>query len=366
MRQPRVLALCGDETGCTLWRVWSPYAELQRRGYGAWFRHKDDPETYAPEFPYLAATRLEAIVLPRMGWRDSVVSRRWIRSLHKAGLAVIYELDDDVLTPQIGARQHATTEPDKSPAELEQDRRDRIAAIRLCDGVTVTTDQLAAVVRQYVAADTPVLAVPNRIDVQWFRNCVRGVRRTVPPLTIGWAGGARYEEDFLSLAEAWSNIARKYPDVTFVVQGYMADVLVQAVPAHQVRRLPWLPLAEYPRALLNIDIGCASVADRHFNACKTPIKLWEYTLGGAAAVVSPTLYGAVSTDGEDALIAETAAEWESALTRLITDEQLRKNLRRAQRRRIARDHSLQRHVLEWPAAWSQIIDTFKARQSVAA
>ena len=33
MKQPRVLALFGDETGCVLWRVWSPYAELERRGY---------------------------------------------------------------------------------------------------------------------------------------------------------------------------------------------------------------------------------------------------------------------------------------------------------------------------------------------
>ena len=294
MKQPRVLSLVGDETGCVLWRVYSPFAALERRGYGAWFRHKDDPETYKPEFAYLATTRLEAIVIPRMFWRDQLVARRWISSLHRAGLAVIYELDDDVLTPQIGARQRATTEADKSLDELEQDRRDRIAAIRLCDGVTVSNDRLAAVVRTYVAPDTPVLTVPNRVDVRWFRSCVRGVRRDVPPVTVGWAGGARYAEDLEPLAEAWHNLARRYPDLTFVVQGHLADVLVQAVPAAQVRCLPWLPLTEYPRALLNIDIGCASVADNHFNRCKTPIKLWEYTLAGAVSVVSPTLYGDVA------------------------------------------------------------------------
>ena len=366
MKGPRVLALFGDENGCTLWRVWQPYAELQRRGYGAWFRHKDDPQTYAPEFPYLAATRLDAVIIPRLYWRERVPAQRWVQSLHNAGLAVIYELDDDVLTPQIGARQHATTEPDRSIEDLEQDRRDRIAALRLSDGVTVTSPQLAAVVRQYVAPHTPVLTLPNRLDVQWFRSCVRRVRRTVAPLTLGWAGGARHQEDLEPVAEAWHNIARRYPDVRFVVQGFLSSVLTSAVPTERCHTLPWFPVAEYPQALKNIDIACASVADNHFNRCKTPIKLWEYTLGGAVSVVSPTLYGAVVQDGVDGLAAETAAEWEAALARLIESCQLRRTLWRAQRRRIAQDHSLERHVLEWPKAWQHIIDTFRARQSVAA
>jgi len=367
---PRVLALTGEESGCVLWRVWQPYTELQRQGYGAWFRDKDDPEMDTPEWPYLAATRLEAIVLPRFSWdaRDQAIARRWVRSMHNAGLAVIYEVDDDVFTPQIGARQHATTEQEKSLEQLEQDRRDRIAAIRLCDGLTVSTHELAAVVRQYVDPDIPVMVVPNAIDVAWFRRAVRAGRRDekTPRLTVGWAGGSRFPEDLQPVAEAWGNLAQRYPHVGFVVQGHLADVLVGAVPPERVLRVPWLSVAEYPRALRNIDIGCASVADKHFNRCKTPIKLWEYTLGGAAAVVSPTLYGAVSSDGEDALIAETACEWEAALARLIESRELRRRLYRAQRRRIAREHSLERNVLAWPRAWAQIIDEFKARRSLAA
>jgi glycosyltransferase involved in cell wall biosynthesis len=363
VKGPRVLALYGDENGCTLWRVWSPFMELQRRGYGAWFRDKDDPETYTPDFSYLAATRLDAIILPRFHWEDQAIARRWIAALHRAGLAVIYELDDDVLTPQIGARQHATVETHKTLEALEQDRRDRIATVRLCDGVTTTTAALAAVVRQYV--DAPVHVVPNRVDIRWFRRTLHGVRRTVAPLTLGWAGGARYPEDLSPVAEAWANIARRYENIRFVVQGFQADPLVQAVPADRLCQLPWLPLAEYPRALKNIDIGCASVSPKHFNTCKTPIKLWEYTLAGAVSVVSPTLYGEVATDGTDALIAETAAEWEIALGRLIEDNELRRRLWRNQRRRVAEQHSLERHVLEWPAAWQAIIDRFNGRQAWA-
>ena len=363
MNGPRVLALTGDESGPTLWRVYQPYTELQRRGYGAWFRHKDDAEMDAPEWAYLAATRLEAIVIPRFYWRDHVSSRQWIRTLHKAGLAVIYDLDDDVLTPQIGARQQATTEKDKSLETLEQDRRDRIAALRLCDGVTTSNDTLAVTIRLYT--DAPVVVVPNAIDAEWWRRTVHRTKRLVNHLTIGWAGGARYVEDLEPIAEAWHNVAKLRPDVHFVVQGFLPPLLCDSVPLDRLHELPWLSVAEYPRAMRNVDIGCCAVAGNHFNHCKTPIKAWEFTLAGATVVVSPTLYSPVVTDGEDGLIADTAAEWEHALLRLVDDAELRRTLHRAQRRRVATHHSLANHVLEWPRAWQQIVDRFRTRQLAA-
>lgn len=362
IKGPRVLALTGDENGCTLWRVWQPYSELARRGYGAWFRHKDDPEMLEPDWAYLAATRLEAVVLPRFSWRDQVAARRWVRALHHAGMAVIYDVDDDVFSPQIGARQHATTEREKPLEVLETDRRDRIAALRLCDGVTTSNPELAAVIGHYVTPGTPVVVVPNGIDVRWFRTTVRGAARETSALTIGWAGGNRVRQDLEPLAEAWHNIAKRYPDVHFAVQGFLIDQLVDAVPADRLRQIPWMSVAEYPRGMRHMDIGCASVAPNHFNRCKTPIKLWEYTMAGAACVVSPTLYGPVARDGEDALVAETAAEWEAALVRLVSDAALRCRLQRTQRRRIAEQHSLDQTVLQWPAAWSTILDHFNRQQ----
>lgn len=362
---PRVLALVGDESGCSLWRVWQPYAELARRGYVAEWCYLDDMPKV---FNQIALGVYNAVVMPRLFWRGWASSgQQWIDRLHAAGLAVIYEVDDDLFSPQIVGRQHATTEPDKSLEQLEVDRRYRIAAVRRCDGVTVTNELLARIVKQYV--DTAVCVVPNYIDVRWWRSSLRDVRRLVPPLAIGWAGGARYEEDLEPVAEAWHNIARRYPHVTFVVQGYMADTLVDAVGVDRCRRLPWAYVeprgsgiaSDYPIAMRNIDIGCASVSNVHFNHCKTPIKLWEYTLAGAASVVSPTLYGAVATDGQDALVAETAAEWTDALERLVLEPDLRRRLWRNQRRRIAEQHTLEHNAEMWLGAWQVIIDDYRHR-----
>jgi glycosyltransferase involved in cell wall biosynthesis len=365
MTAPRVLALLGDETGCSLWRVWSPFAEMQRHGVFAHWKLKDDPETIAPDFVAKVPLNFDAVLLPRLAWTPVEVGQKWIDTLHRVGLCVIYECDDDVWSPSIVQRQYAVhaTERAKGLEQLELDRQARIAAVGMCDGVTVTNRRLATIVRQYT--DAPVEVVPNAIDVRWFRGTLRGCRRVVPPLTIGFAGGARYPDDLIPVGEAWARIARRYPEVRFVTQGYAPEALVGDLPSDRVTCLPWLPLEEYPRAMLNIDIGCASVAPRPFNTAKTPIKVWEYTLAGATVVASPTLYGPYVADGEDGLLAETADEWEAALSRLIEDAALRRRLWRAQRRRVAREHSLEVNWWRWPEAWSRIIETYRSQPAAS-
>lgn len=357
---PRVLFLIGDETGCSMWRVFQPCLELQKRGVFAHWKHKDDPETVSTDFVARIPFNFDAVILPRISWPNHEDGERWINALHRSGVAVIYEIDDDVFSPSIVGRQYAVHDEERAKglAQLEKDRLDRTACMQLCDGVTVTNRRLATIVRQYT--DKPIVVVPNAIDTRWWRAVLRGARRVVPPLTIGWAGGARYPEDLTQVAEAWSRIAARYPEVTFVVQGHMAEVLIHAVPEGRCRRLTWLPLEEYPRGLLNIDIACCAVAPKLFNTAKTPIKLWEFTMSGAVCVVSPTLYGPVAEDGEDCLVAESADEWEAALSLLIDQPTLRKHLWRNQRRRVAAEHSLEANWWRWPLAWQAIVENYRA------
>jgi glycosyltransferase involved in cell wall biosynthesis len=352
---PRVLALIGDESGPTLWRVWAPFAELQKRGVFAHWKHIHDPELQDPQFQINTALKFDAVVLARMSWHQRLAAIQQIGVMRKAGVATILEIDDDMFTPGIVARQYAVfdRERDKGLETLERERQNRIWLLRQVDGITVTTRRLRTVLRQHT--DMPIEVVPNAIDIPWFRSVLRGGVRIVPPLTVGWAGGARSQADLEPVAAAWHNLANRYLDITFVVQGHMSDVLVAAVPPERVRRLPWARIDEYPRAMMNIDIGCCSVAPALFNTSKTTIKLWEYTMAGAVCVVSPTLYGQDVTDGVDALVAETADEWEHALARLIDDANLRRRLQRAQRRRVAQQHSLANNWQNWPQAWSSLL-----------
>ena len=361
---PRVLAMTGDESGCSLWRVWAPFEELERRGYIAEWCHKDQSDKV---LPLVATGRYDAIITPRIVWPVDGVGDRWINAIHRAGLTWIYECDDDVYSPRIVERQMRLFESERAKGreQLEWERLERIRFLSVCDGVTVSSPRLASVVRRYAPPHVPVYAVPNAIDVRWFKEVLRGVRRIVPPLTIGWAGGTREDADILPLAEAWAEVAKRRPDVNFVIQGHIPRILADAVPKHRRWTLPWLPLHDYPRAMLNVDIACCSVAPLVFNSAKTPIKFWEFTLARAVCVVSPTLYGPDVEDGKTALVAETPAEWTEQLIRLVDDETLRRRMRRAARRKIVSEHSLQNNWHLWLAAWADAVDRFRSRPQLA-
>jgi hypothetical protein len=193
-------------------------------------------------------------------------------------------------------------------------------------------------------------------------------------MTIGWAGGLRPGDDLRPVAEAWGRIARRFKRVQFACTEVSAPLFAEYVPKHCLHLLPWLPVdwatkpdgtlvPPYPHAMVNIDIGCAAVAPRLFNVMKTPIKVWEYSLAGAAVVATPTLYGQVIDNGVDGLLAETADEWEAALARLLEDPPLRQELQRAQKRRIYQRHSLEQNWHNWPLAWAEIRQEAQEREA---
>lgn len=350
-------------SGCDVWRTFQPMAELRRQGYapfpngepGAQWSWKDSDTTIA------VADLFDAVILPRLSWADHRAAEGFVNALHRAGKAVIYEVDDDLYSESINRRIRDTVEPDTSLTDLERKRLDRLASLRLCDGVTVSTPRLATVMR--TLTDAPVVVVPNHIDVSWFKQVIHASSRTVPGLTIGWAGGARPDDDLAAVFWAWGQLAQTNPEITFVVAGHQPDALAEYVPDHRVRRLPWLPIEAYPLLLREIDIACCSVSDQPFNRCKTPIKIWESTLAGAAVCATPTLYGQAIDNGVDGLLAETPAEWLAQLRRLVASKELRKTLRRNQRERIEQRHTLEKNVAKWPDAWALIVSEFRARRA---
>jgi glycosyltransferase involved in cell wall biosynthesis len=339
-----------------MWRVWQPFAELTRRGYVADWVHRDDSEKV---LPLLALGRYDLIVTPRIVWPSEGIGDQWIGAIHKANIAWAYEVDDDVYSPSIVTRQASLFETErlKGTKQLDWERRERIRLLEQADGVTVTTRRLATIIEAH-AANANVKVVPNSIDARWFRETLRGCTRVVPPLCIGWAGGTRADDDLLPLAEAWAEVARRYPAVNFSVQGHIPQVLYDAIPAERRYTLPWLPLDEYPRALLNVDIGCCIVAPTLFNTSKSCIKWYEMTLAGAACVVSDTLYGQEVTPGVDGLVASTTEDWIAQLSALVESAELRRQINRQARYTVMTQHSLEANWQRWPTAWAELLNTF--------
>src|SRR5688500_12933053 len=102
---PKVLALVheldGNVDGCSLWRIFSPFAELQRQGHKGvqWGFMKDDSLAQIVH-------HFQAVIVPRHHWlpEDWDKGEKWCKMLQAAGIAVIYEVDDDMVSQDFANR----------------------------------------------------------------------------------------------------------------------------------------------------------------------------------------------------------------------------------------------------------------------
>lgn len=354
----RVLALIGEEDGCALWRVLQPFTELQRIGYqSAEWGYRNDGRLGN------IAHLFDAVILPRLHWplEEQANGDKFLGALRNAGLATIYEVDDDMFSDDFYRRLiHIHGKGFREAGEI----RDSILhTVRRVDGVTVSSQRMATIVRKYT--DRPVEVVENAIDWQWFTAVQKQARRTVRGLTIGWAGGIRPDSDVEQMAMAWGRIAKKHPHVTFVVMGHQPDVIKEQVPPERIKSIKWLPIHAYPMGLVNIDIGCCPLTDTPFNRAKTWIKALEYGASGAAVVCSPTVYGRLIEHGYDGYVARNADEWTDALDALVSSANHRQHIVQRLRNKILKHHTLATNVLKWPVAWTRIVEDFRIRRPSA-
>jgi glycosyltransferase involved in cell wall biosynthesis len=357
---PSLLALVGDHGGSSLWRVLQPVTALQARGYPCeWDRT-------TAKIAEAISMRFEGLLLPRLSWppEQHGLAAAWLAEHQAAGRFVVYDCDDDLFTAEAMHREREVWKRDVPFDQLEAERYERIWALSVADGVTVSTPHLARIVGSYT--DRPILVVPNAIDVRSFRAVVRATRRQHAGLTIGWAGGRRPDADLTSMAKAWGRVAATCPEVTFVLQGHRPAVVAEQVPPDRLVLLPWMSVERYPAGLAEVDIACCAVEATRWNQNKTPIKAYEAAVAGSAVVATPAVYGAVVEHGQTGYLAETADEWEAALLALVCRPSLRSMLARRLLRQVEKRHSLERELWRWPAAWAAIQEDASARRRVIA
>lgn len=356
---PSVLGMVQLYNGTAAWRVIWPMDHLKRVGYRTMWGFNNDKHTST------ALADADLVVMHRLAWApgDEGKALAWRNMLHAEGKALVYEHDDNLVTPDIISRvrktlpaDHKLTKPDE---QIDRERRCHLFCIALCDGVICSTEPLAEVTRPLT--DKPVIVVPNAIDLHRHR-LVQSVEPVDPsrPVTIGWVGGNRPDSDAEELALAWSQIARLYPEVRFKVAGHPMPVLLNSVPADRLEYLPPRPLEAYQRSYVNIDIGCCPLADEPFNRCKSPIKAWEYAVSGAAVAASPTVYSSVIRHGINGLICDTTDEWIRGLSTLIEREDYRRAVQQNLAKTVEEQWSLDAGAHRWPEAWAALMGSFRA------
>ncbi len=286
------------------------------------------------------------VVLQRLSYGPEAIGEisAFLRAIQRRGGQVFYELDDDLWRNQM-IRSGGPVFLPRSVRRTLEAYMDKL--IRRCDGVIVSTPTLAQVVHRRVHRNVHV--IPNAVP-SWL--CDDFAPQLHERIRIGWTGSVSHEleGDFKAMLPALRRVLDTYPETQAVFLGYHPPE-VESWPRTEWH--PWASIDDYYTRLaaLNLDIFVAPLADTPFNAAKSASKLLEVGALGYAVIAEPHgPYRGVLQEETMCLLAETQAEWETALGRLITEPETRRRLGRAAQAYVQRNHTMEQTGPLWAEA----------------
>ena len=204
-------------------------------------------------------------------------------------------------------------------------------AMSLCDYGMASTTYLAECMKPHVRSGE-VFVLKNGLDqrLEDFLDLpVRRTRRDKGLVIFYGSGSKAHNSDFNELAsDAIAEILIADPEARLVVAGYASLTESMRALKGQIVVCEWLQdPRDYWALLAEADINIAVLGGYASADAKSEIKWMEAALFGVPSIVSSTRrYKEVLVDGEDAVLAETKADWAKALKRLAGDAEERLRL----------------------------------------
>lgn len=270
----------------------------------------------------------ECVAVTRLGalpGSDLVALRNIVRRLKSDAGRVVADIDDDLWG--LGAAR--LSQQTNLPA-LE-------AVLREADTITTTNPTLAGRVRRF-GRDVRVL--PNYVNGEDWP--APAPRPDGPPVVV-LAGGNSHAADWRVVAPALRRLVDE--GVALRVCGFLPDYLRPLCADFR----PWAGLDAYPAMLAGATVGLCPLPDSGFNRCKSPIKLFEYALSGAAVVASPCQYGPVlRAAGQGAYVVPDGGDWYTPIRAALADTQAAPALRA----HVIAHHDARHHAATITAAYA--------------
>lgn len=184
------------------------------------------------------------------------------------------------------------------------------------------------------AGAAKVALLPTVIDIQ--RYTIATEKPSGDRLVIGWIGSptsAQYLRPLLPVLER----LREHFDFEFTVVGARLDT--GRYPF--TRCVGWREQTEVDE-IRRFDVGVMPLPEGPWEQGKCGYKLIQYMACGIATVASPVgVNPDIVQEGDTGFLAATEAQWLDALSRLLSDAQLRKNMGRRGRERAEQHYCLQ-------------------------
>lgn len=178
------------------------------------------------------------------------------------------------------------------------------------------------------------IILPTVVDSDVYRP---DLSRPEKPVTVGWIGSP----------STWPNVRPLLPLLEELARAHGVRIrVVGAGQAAAADRFAGLDLVEWTESseigeVQAMDIGIMPLLDRPFERGKSGYKLIQYMACGLPVIASPVgVNSEIVSEGVNGFLASSEAEWRAALTRLIVDAGLRRQMGEASRARAEAGYSL--------------------------
>jgi glycosyltransferase involved in cell wall biosynthesis len=291
-------------------------------------------------------------VLNRVRWTEDVAA--FLEVAHAARKMVLFDTDDLVFEPELASHlAFMANWPEasrrKEIAELDGYRRTLEAA----DGVTVSTEPLAEHARR---RNERVTVIFNAVSQEMVGLADEALSRSDAPrseVCIAYFSGTRtHNRDFLEAADAILSTLDSNPHAALLIVGKL-DLDERFMRyGTRVRRIgiqPWQALASLYR---EVDINVAPLErDNPFTECKSCVKYLEAGLLGVPTIASARPdFRRVIEHGRNGLLADSPAEWRTALQQLVDSPSTRLAVGEAAAADVRQNHTTAVRAREVPAS----------------
>lgn len=263
---------------------------------------------------------------------------------------LIVDLDDDLLHLDIenpSARAYNDSDAGLVPFKK---------LMRWCDGIMVENSELR---KAYVDFRTTV--VPNCIDTDEAKK-IKKYWNKKKGINIGYFGSVSHKPDLDPCIPGIIKILERRKEVNFVFFGGAPNnYKLSGIPAGRIKLIP--PEDDYPDfikklAKLDISIGIAPLKNSLFNAGRSPLKYFEYTIAGIPVVAQGNKnlpYRRVIEHEKNGLLYKTEEEFITCVERLINGNGFASMLR-DQAWNDLENHSIQKNWNKWEDFFDRVFE----------
>lgn len=276
---------------------------------------------------------------------------RLMHAARRAGVPVIYEIDDLIFDPENFPPPYATYARSITRREHRQLADDTVLwleAMRSADQLVVSTATIGERARALLGPGQPIQTEPNCLPSLLMERtegtafAPRRLWRQTGTVRLVYGTGTKAHKKIIDewILPVLQELVEKHPHLAITLVGRLQGLPAALLSHPRVKVIPFTDYGSYLDLLSEADISLAAVEDSPSTDAKSGLKWMEAAALGAASVVSPSAtYREFLQDGHDVLFAATKEQWFEQLDRLVTDHELRTRLARNARRKALADFS---------------------------